>query len=89
MVADFDPEHPGLECFAAEDRKGGSMDKYLLTSDGKKLNTTNAEVPGCRNWIWWDADLLRETFRGIITVGEPVLLRTAENKVSGNGKERR
>ena len=64
MVADFDPEHPGLECFASEDRKGGSMDKYLLTSDGKKLNTTNAEVPGCRNWIWWDADLLRETFRG-------------------------
>lgn len=64
MVADFDPAHPGLECFASEDRKGGSTDKYLLTADGKKLNTTNAEVPGCRNWIWWDGDLLRETFRG-------------------------
>lgn len=38
MVADFDPEYPGLECFASEDRKGGSTDKYLLTSDGKKLN---------------------------------------------------
>lgn len=64
MVADFDPAHPGLECFASEDRKGGSTDKYLLTADGKKLNTTNAEVPGCRNWIWWDGDLIRETFRG-------------------------
>lgn len=64
MVSDFDPAHPGLECFASEDRKGGSTDKYLLTADGKKLNTTNAEVPGCRNWIWWDGDLLRETFRG-------------------------
>lgn len=64
MVADFDPAHPGLECFASEDRKGGSTDKYLLTADGKKLNTTNAGVPGCRNWIWWDGDLLRETFKG-------------------------
>ena len=64
MVADFAPEYPGLECFASEDRKGGSTDKYLLTSDGKKLNATREEVPGCRNWIWWDADLLRETFRG-------------------------
>ncbi len=64
MVADFDPTHPGLECFASEDRKGGSTDKYLLTADGKKLNTTNEEVPGCRNWVWWDADLLRETFQG-------------------------
>ena len=58
MVADFDSSHPGMECFASEDRKGGSTDKYLLTADGKKINTTNAEVPGCRNWIWWDADLL-------------------------------
>lgn len=64
MVADFDPQHPGLECFASEDRKGGSTDKYLLTSDGKKLNSANEKVPGCRNWIWWDGDLLRETFRG-------------------------
>ena len=64
MVADFDSSHPGMECFASEDRKGGSTDKYLLTADGKKINTTNAEVPGCRNWIWWDADLLRETFKG-------------------------
>lgn len=64
MVADFDPLHPGLECFASEDRKGGSTDKYLLTADGQKLNVANEDVPGCRNWIWWDADLLRETFKG-------------------------
>lgn len=64
MVTDFDPQHPGLECFASEDRKGGSTDKYLLTADGQKLNKSNDEVPGCRNWAWWDGDLLRETFKG-------------------------
>ena len=61
MVTDFDPAHPGLECFASEDKKGGSDDRYLLSSDGEKLNTNNDEVPDCRNWAWWDADLLRET----------------------------
>ena len=63
MVADFDPTHPGLECFATEDRKGGSTDKYLLTSDGQKIGG-GEDVPPCRNWVWWDADLLRETFKG-------------------------
>jgi rhamnogalacturonan endolyase len=60
MVADIDPNRPGLECFATEDRKGGSTDKYLLDAKGK-LFATNEEVPGCRNWIWWDADKVRET----------------------------
>lgn len=64
MVTDFDPTKPGLECFASEDKKGGSTDKYLLTSNGEKINSTNEEVPGCRNWVWWDADLLRETIDG-------------------------
>lgn len=64
MVTDFDPAHPGLECFASEDRKGGSTAKYLLTADGKKLDVAKEDIPGCRNWIWWDADLLRETFKG-------------------------
>ncbi|NDV82164.1 silent information regulator protein Sir2 [Bacteroides sp. 51] len=63
MVTDFDPTHPGLECSATEDKKGGSTDKYLLTSDGKKIGSGN-DVPPCRNWAWWDADLLRETFKG-------------------------
>lgn len=52
-----------LECFASEDRKGGSTDKYLLSADGKPLGK-NEEVPSCRNWAWWDGDLLRETFKG-------------------------
>lgn len=64
MVTDFDPTKPGLECFASEDKKGGSTEKYLLTSNGEKINSTNEEVPGCRNWVWWDADLLRETIDG-------------------------
>lgn len=61
MITDFDPKHPGLECFASEDRKGGSDARYLLSANGKKLNSSNDEVPDCRNWAWWDGDLLRET----------------------------
>lgn len=63
MVADIDATHPGLECFASEDRKGGTTDKYLLAADGTYLSK-NEGVPPCRNWAWWDADLLRETFAG-------------------------
>jgi len=63
MVTDFDPAHKGLECFASEDRKGGSTDKYLLSADGQHLGK-NEDVPSCRNWAWWDGDLLRETFKG-------------------------
>lgn len=62
MVADIDPLHPGLECFASEDKKGGSTDKYLLTADGKYL-ARNEGVPPCGDWVWWDDDLLRESFR--------------------------
>lgn len=63
MVADFDPTHKGLECFASEDAKGGSRDKYLLAANGKYIGK-NEMVPSCRNWTWWDGDLLRETFQG-------------------------
>ena len=63
MVTDFDPKNPGLEVFASEDKKGGSSDKYLLTAQGGYLGK-NDDVPGCRNWVWWDGDLLRETFKG-------------------------
>ena len=60
MVADILPDVPGLECFAAEDSKGGSRSKYLLSAKGKMLATDN-DVPGCRNWIFWDADKVRES----------------------------
>lgn len=63
MVADIDPTRPGLECFASEDKKGGSTDKYMLSADGKKL-ASNADVPPCRNWIWWDAGNIRQLFFG-------------------------
>jgi len=66
MVADILPDVPGLECFAYEDPKGGSREKYLLSSKGKLLATGN-DVPGCRNWIWWDADKVREN---IISSGQ-------------------
>jgi hypothetical protein len=63
MVADIDPAHPGLECFASEDSKGGSSDKYLLSSKGERL-ASNADVPPCRNWVWWNEGLIRQTFFG-------------------------
>ena len=63
MVADIDPSIPGLEFFAAEDPKGNgngkSSDKYLLSAQGKYL-ARNEGVPGQRDWLFWDADLLRE-----------------------------
>lgn len=62
MVADINPEVPGLECFASEDRKGGTQTKYLLAAAGELLGNDN--VPPCRNWIWWDAGKTRQTFFG-------------------------
>jgi rhamnogalacturonan endolyase len=62
MVADILPDIPGLECFASEDPKGGSRDKYLLTAKGELLMTGDS-VPDCRNWIWWDADRVRENIQ--------------------------
>ena len=61
MVADIDPSLPGLECFATESSKGGSTDRYLFSADGKRLGRRE-DVPACRNWVFWDADLLKETF---------------------------
>lgn len=61
MVADIDPSLPGLECFATEDPKGGSRDRYMFSAGGKRIGV-KVDVPDCRNWIFWDGDLLRETF---------------------------
>ncbi len=38
-------------------------DICLLPTE-RNLQVAQDEIPGCRNWIWWDADLLRETFKG-------------------------
>ena len=32
----------------------------MFSASGERI--TDKEIPGCRNWIWWDEDLLRETF---------------------------
>ncbi|NLH18127.1 MAG: silent information regulator protein Sir2, partial [Phycisphaerae bacterium] len=63
MVADIDPASPGLECFATEDAKGGSRERFLLSAAGKLLGQ-GQDVPACRNWIFWDGDRLRETIGG-------------------------
>ena len=62
VVVDIDPAYPGLECFATEDSKAGSTDKYMFNAQGERLGSAE-DVPGCRDWIWWDGDLLRETIR--------------------------
>ena len=60
IAVDIDPAYPGLECFATEASKAGSEDKYMFNASGERLGSA-AEVPGCREWVWWDGDLLRET----------------------------
>jgi len=60
MVADIFPEIPGLECFASEDSKAGLHDKYMLSANGEYI-ARNLGVPQCRNWIFWDADKVRES----------------------------
>ncbi len=76
MVADFDPAHPGLECFGGEDRKGGSTDRYLLSASGEYLSR-NGNIPPTGDWLWWDGDLLRETFgrEEIDPAASPELMR--------------
>ena len=87
MVADIDPSIPGLECFATEDRKGGSSDRYLFSADGKRLGRRE-DVPGCRNWIFWDADLLRETFgRSGFRRGGPVSIVKYKGPTLSSGIE--
>lgn len=64
MATDLDPAKPGLECFAAEDSKGGSRDRYLLDAKGTLYGEAQ-DVPGTRDWVWWDADRQREHFAGV------------------------
>jgi rhamnogalacturonan endolyase len=88
MVADIDPNSPGLECFASEDPKGGSSDKYLLTADGKKMDVPMNEIPDCRNWLWWDADLTRETVSyGSVIQEEGRRRRFSQNIVKWRGEK--
>jgi rhamnogalacturonan endolyase len=67
LVADIDPTIPGLECFAQESPKadpGGAGYSqrppiYMLSAGGKTMEAP-ANFPGFNNWVFWDADLLRE-----------------------------
>ncbi|MFO7901357.1 MAG: hypothetical protein R6U98_01755, partial [Pirellulaceae bacterium] len=64
MVADVNPDIPGLEVFASEDPKMGLSDNYMLTARGETFGEIEdfpaGKFPSDRNWIWWDADRLRE-----------------------------
>ena len=61
MAVDLRPEIPGLECIASEDKKGGKVleTRYIRDSKGNKIGS-EADVPAITDWIWWDADNLRE-----------------------------
>jgi hypothetical protein len=66
MVADIDSARPGLECFAAEDSKGhramripGNSNRYLFDARGNLYGEGDA-VPPMNDWLWWDADDVRE-----------------------------
>lgn len=80
MVADIDATHPGLECFAREDRKGGTTDKYLLAADGTYLSK-NEGVPPCRNWPGGMPTCCGRPLRVMTTDGVPVLRRMAGHRV--------
>lgn len=81
MVADIDPIHKGLECFASEDKKGGSTDRYYLTAKGEYLSR-NDNVPPCGDWIWWDGDLLREQIKSNFNWEQPKEKRRFDMSIS-------
>lgn len=69
MVADIDPKRSGLECFAVEDPKGhramhiqGNNNKYLFDAKGNFYGKDD-DVPQTNDWVWWDADKVREYVR--------------------------
>ena len=67
LVVDIDKSVPGLECFAQESPKADPRGEgyslkpplYMLSAAGKTMEPV-ADFPGFNNWVFWDADLLRE-----------------------------
>lgn len=57
MVGDFDPEHPGMECYAGE-AKGGDQ-YFLYSAAGVRLSDKDMGSLNPRP-LWWDADELKE-----------------------------
>lgn len=88
FVADIDPSHPGMECSAKEDAKaaldgdgyGGRPPTYILNNKGKKIDS-GADFPGFGDWVYWDADLLKEA---IVGSNPPRLPRPAANTQGQN-----
>ncbi|MDR1672533.1 MAG: FG-GAP-like repeat-containing protein [Bacteroidales bacterium] len=65
MIADIDATRPGLECFASEDSKGhssmgirGNNNKYLLDAKGELYK--REDIPPMGDWVWWDAEKIRQ-----------------------------
>jgi rhamnogalacturonan endolyase len=67
VVVDIDPSQTGLECIGREDSKAdpkgqgynGNPPTYVLNSKGKKIDSGDS-FPGFDNWVYWDADKMRE-----------------------------
>jgi rhamnogalacturonan endolyase len=67
LVVDIDKSVTGLECFAQESPKADPRGEgyslkpplYMMSAAGKTMEPV-ADFPGFNNWVFWDADLLRE-----------------------------
>ncbi len=57
MVADIDPDYPGMECYAGEAKGGDQF--FLYSSTGKRLSDKDMGSLTPRP-VWWDADDLKE-----------------------------
>jgi len=57
MVADIDPDYPGMECYAGEAKGGDQF--FLYSSTGKRLSDKDMGSLTPRP-VWWDADNLKE-----------------------------
>jgi hypothetical protein len=88
MVADIDSTFPGMECFSGEAGKadpekqnyGGKAPKYMHTAYGMNIGEI-ADIPDCNDWVYWDADLLREEVKN---AGRRIDRKQTVTKYKGN-----
>jgi rhamnogalacturonan endolyase len=87
MTADIDPCMPGLECWGREDSKGGSDARYMFSASGR-LMAAGDRVPGTANWVFWDADLLRENVdRGTFDRNDPNIAAPFRSRATQGGDQ--
>ncbi|MDR3194900.1 MAG: hypothetical protein LBT76_06395 [Tannerella sp.] len=58
-VGDFDPAHPGMECFVNADRGEVPPHPFLYSSKGERLSDT-LSIGRSPYLLWWDGDEYKE-----------------------------